>query len=857
MANRIALGFVLLAAVTTASPAAARVIEIFPSNADATCNEEFESVANSLQPGDELVLHGGIYTQGCRRLISGIHGTTAQPIVIRAADGETPVLTRPGNVDFDFNQNNIEIENVSYVIIQGLTFRGGDAGVRFMGTGHHVTFEDNEVADTGSVGVTLNSGNFDAMLVRFNHIHHTGRYTLGATEGEGMYVGCNNDTCRTTNSLIENNYIHHLRSTSGGGNDGIEIKPGSAGNVIRDNVIHDTTIGTRFPCIFVYGGGGAVNVVEGNTLWNCGEAIQVAADALIRNNLILYSDVGITAAPHSQVPQPRNVSIVNNTIYGHDACLYVRWSGATGMALANNALYCPGGTAVDASGLSAASVVSNFVEGGLSGATRDGVRFVSGGAATTAFVNPAGFDFWPGPVSPLRGAADASLVPPGDFNGTQRAPPADVGAYETNDLVANPGWRVTTGFKVTGAAPPPNPNGPSGLGQFKADGVTALPVGATTDQTSVVVKLTVSTPNNPDTLTPEVEIKPLAMAFNGSGIVAGTAVTYTGTSRQATATVTGLTPGTQYHWRARVKDAGGRTSAWVSFGNNLETEQDVSVTNPAPPASEIIIDNAAAAVQDTAGGRTFTGTWAVSSAANPFGATSLKSIGTGLDTYRWTPNIPTTRWYQVYVRWTQHAARSASVPYSVVHAGGSSQFTRDQKTGGSQWQLLGTFTFTAGSSGYVQVSDANGEASADAARWVPAAPEIVLDNAAAGVQDAAGGRTFTGTWAVSSAANPFGAASLKSVGTGLDTYRWTPSIPATGVYQVHVRWTQHVARSASVPYTVVHAGGSSQFTRDQKTGGSQWQLLDSFTFTAGTSGYVQVSDANGEASADAARWVPQ
>ena len=52
-----------------------------------------------------------------------------------------------------------------------------------------------------------------------------------------MYLGCNDNTCRITNSLIEGNYIHHLRSTSSGGNDGIEVKVGSYGNVIRDNVI--------------------------------------------------------------------------------------------------------------------------------------------------------------------------------------------------------------------------------------------------------------------------------------------------------------------------------------------------------------------------------------------------------------------------------------------------------------------------------------------------------------------------------------------------------------------------------------------------------------------------------------------
>jgi hypothetical protein len=60
----------LLSLLTSSGNAANRVIEIYPSNADGTCNEEFENVVNTLLPGDRLVLHGGIYSQTCRRLIT-------------------------------------------------------------------------------------------------------------------------------------------------------------------------------------------------------------------------------------------------------------------------------------------------------------------------------------------------------------------------------------------------------------------------------------------------------------------------------------------------------------------------------------------------------------------------------------------------------------------------------------------------------------------------------------------------------------------------------------------------------------------------------------------------------------------
>jgi len=431
---------------TVAGEAGGEVFEIFPSNADQTCSEEFENIANGLQPGDELILHGGVYTQSCRRAIS-VQGSEAQPIVIRAADGETPILTRPAdNIDL---HNNIEIEDAAWLEIRGLTFVGGSIGVRFI-RGHHVTFEGNEISETGNNALSMNSGDCDSFTLRRNHIFDTGNSISGPTEGEGMYVGCNNDACRTTNTLIEGNYIHDLKATSGGGNDGIEIKPGSHGNIVRHNVIHDTIDGTQYPCIFAYGGGDGPNLVEGNVVWNCGEGIQVVSDAVVRNNLILSSTIrGITAAPHAQVDGVRNVTITNNTIYGHPSCIYVRWLGAEDVVLANNALYCGSGTAVDGQGTGepAAFVRNNFVEGGLNGVDLDGFAFVDGGTAEDAFVDPSTMDFWLAQGAVLGGSGLPALSPRRDFNAVRRSPPHDVGAYDTRGLAANPCWQPGPEFK--------------------------------------------------------------------------------------------------------------------------------------------------------------------------------------------------------------------------------------------------------------------------------------------------------------------------------------------------------------------------------------------------------------------------
>ncbi len=388
-------------------------------------DEEFERRANVLKPGDELVLGGGIYSQTGRRSLM-VQGTAEQPITIRAAAGQEPVLTRPAGNRY----NNIEFVDCCYMVVRGLHFQGGSSGVRFI-RGHHVTFEDCEICQTTNNALTMNSGNCDAFLIRRNHIHHTGLRENGTTEGEGMYIGCHDGGCITTNSLIEGNYIHHLRGVGSGGNDGIEVKYGSYSNTIRNNLIHDTNITTRYPGIFVYGGGPAVNIVEGNRIWNAGEGIQVVSDAVIRNNVIFDCAIsGITAAPHAAVPYVRNVRIVNNTIVNHPVGVRIRWSKATGTVFGNNAIYCPGSTALDAFGIDAHRLSVNYVSGRLVGVGIDGSRFLEGGNPAEVFVAPAEHNYLPKPGSILVGHADPDLAPPQDFSGTARRPPFDVGAYE-------------------------------------------------------------------------------------------------------------------------------------------------------------------------------------------------------------------------------------------------------------------------------------------------------------------------------------------------------------------------------------------------------------------------------------------
>ena len=131
-------------------------------------------------------------------------------------------------------------------------------------------------------------------------------------------------------------------------------------------------------------------------------------------------------------------------------------------------------------------------------------------------------------------------------------------------------------------------------------------------------------------------------------------------------------------------------------------------------SNDIVLDNGQA-------GTSFTGTWTVSTDPTSFGGNSLVSAGAGAHTHRWTPSVPVTRTYAVYVWWTSDASRAEAVIYAVQHLDGPTFVFANQQIGGGQWLLLGTFRFAAGQFGYVEVVDIGdgGTVSADAVRFVP------------------------------------------------------------------------------------------------------------------------------------------
>lgn len=113
--------------------------------------------------------------------------------------------------------------------------------------------------------------------------------------------------------------------------------------------------------------------------------------------------------------------------------------------------------------------------------------------------------------------------------------------------------------------------------------------------------------------------------------------------------------------------------------------------------------------------------------------------------------------------------------------------------------------------------------------------------------------------------NPFANGSSRSVATSGDAKnatalaKWQPEIPEDGDYAVYVTYRTLQNAIPDAHYSVLHAGGVTEFRVNQQMGGGIWVYLGTFHFKKGTheNQGVQLSNAssyNGIVSADAVRF---
>jgi len=332
---------------------------------------------NALVAGDKLVISAGTYT------ISSFFNLTCSalvtaPIFIEAAAGASVIIVQSNS-----GQNILDVgsgSHVEYVAIRGIEWTGGSEGVRFHDCAN-VWFDRNHVHNTPAAALTANSQNTDHLYITRNEINDTGG------TGEGMYLGGNAGSVIMHDSIIALNHVHDTNGPTVTQGDGIELKQGSWGNRIAENLVHDC----GYPCILVDGTAGlAQNIVERNTCYNSGDnVLQIQGECIVRNNLAM-NGAGSAFASQNHQGAPTNLQVVHNTfINTGDAANLNAWSGASSMTFANNVCYSKNGNALrfvpNAAGV---TLAGNVVSGGVQG-TAVGFIATANPTPLTDFTNVA------------------------------------------------------------------------------------------------------------------------------------------------------------------------------------------------------------------------------------------------------------------------------------------------------------------------------------------------------------------------------------------------------------------------------------------------------------------------------------
>lgn len=404
----------------SAAPSLATTALTFDATlSDLANGERLRQAVQNLGAGTTLLVSAGTWSVN-EFFYAQLRGSAAAPIRIIGAPGA--VITRP-----NAGQNTINIGGnggppARFVLLRGFDIIGGSYGIRVWDA-EDLWIDQCRVSGTQAVGIGANSRDTLRLYITRCEVSDT------ASTGEGIYLGGNNASVVSRDAVIALNHVHH---TGGSQGDGIEVKQGSSGCLIAENVIHDT----QYPGILCYGtGGGPQNVIEGNVIWNtASNPFQVQGEAIVRNNLVFARNgPALQSAPHQG--SPTRLTVVHNTFIaenGRGATLS-SWANQPDMVLANNVFYSRQGDSIAINGgVSGIAIDGNVVLGPLFQAGSNGFTFGSGLAD---FVDVAwdgsSRDARPSTQNVLTGAplSFGALVPT-DLTGAARQANRSAGALE-------------------------------------------------------------------------------------------------------------------------------------------------------------------------------------------------------------------------------------------------------------------------------------------------------------------------------------------------------------------------------------------------------------------------------------------
>ena len=113
-----------------------------------------------------------------------------------------------------------------------------------------------------------------------------------------------------------------------------------------------------------------------------------------------------------------------------------------------------------------------------------------------------------------------------------------------------------------------------------------------------------------------------------------------------------------------------------------------------------------------------------------------------------------------------------------------------------------------------------------------------------------------GTWWSSSGQSPYMGNSIYNKDR-YGSFTWYPELPEPGDYDVYAWWTYYPTRSSNVPFLISQDTVSVKVFVDMldEDLAGKWNLLGRFTYSEGTAPEISVLGENGQANADAVRFV--
>jgi len=316
----VALGLVLCCATLYAAGTAEKAA---PQSTIRLCSstEELTAALASAQPGQQILLHGGVYRMdspfdaSAGRMAyfhAGADGLKTAPIVLRSLDIANPaILEGSGYVDPGY----VLYITGNYWVIQNIGVRNGQKGV-MIDNAEGTVLQGVTVSQIGQEGIHVRDGSTGTVADGV-HISNTGLKDPGF--GEGFYVGSDRSAWKlnqgdydrkVSNTLLVNSVIG-----PGVTAELVDIKEGSSDTIIRDNLFLGGGIsGVLFADSFIDNKGVRVTI-EGNLAFR--EYNDVITADFTENNRTSTNPV--CAAEETSDGDIKNSSdgnvFVNNVVY--------------------------------------------------------------------------------------------------------------------------------------------------------------------------------------------------------------------------------------------------------------------------------------------------------------------------------------------------------------------------------------------------------------------------------------------------------------------------------------------------------------------------------------------------------------